>query len=135
VVDGGRVHCRALDGFTHDPREAVGQWQPRTADKECFCGEGASEPVTRAESYDEKADERSYFLIKPDPRCPECAAIMLWRSAHGWIAITNSAEIKLSDYGWGGRHLHMRGVRDAHHKIRIQQRKEPERKEHFHPVA
>ncbi|MGD0985390.1 MAG: hypothetical protein ABSA65_16485 [Acidimicrobiales bacterium] len=69
--------------------------------------------MTRAESYDEKADERSYFLIKPDPRCPECAAIMDWRSAHRWIAITNGAQIKLTDYGWGSRHLHMRDVRGS----------------------
>ena len=136
VVDGGRVHCRALDGFTHDRREAVGQWQPQTADKECFCSEGASEPVTRARSYDEEADDRSYFLIKPDPRCPECTAIMDWRSAHRWIAITNGAEIKLSDYKWGSRHLHMRDARAAHHMSRVaQQRKQTEGKERFLPVA
>ncbi|MGO9150652.1 MAG: hypothetical protein ACLP1E_07765 [Acidimicrobiales bacterium] len=88
--------------------------------------------MTRPKSYDEKADERSYFLIKPDPRCPECAAIMLWRSAHGWIAITNAAEIKL----WGSRHLHMRDARAVHHKNRVaQQRKQTEGKERFHPVA
>jgi hypothetical protein len=92
--------------------------------------------MTGAESYDESAEESQYFLIKPDPRCPECAAIMVWRSAHRWIAITNRAEIKLSDYGWGGRHLHMRDVRGAHHKNRTQrQRKEWERKERWHPVA
>jgi len=92
--------------------------------------------VTRAESRDENAEESQYFLIKPDPRCPECAAIMLWRSAHGWIAITNSVEIKLSDYQWGSRHLHMRDVRVAHHKIRVErERKQRERKECFHPVA
>jgi len=56
----------------------------------------ASETMTGAESYDESAEESQYFLIKPDPRCPECAAIMVWRSAHRWIAITNRAEIKLS---------------------------------------
>lgn len=96
----------------------------------------ASETMTGAESYDESAEESQYFLIKPDPRCPECAAIMVWRSAHRWIAITNRAEIKLSDYGWGGRHLHMRDVRGAHHKNRMQrQRKERERKERWHPVA
>jgi hypothetical protein len=86
-----------------------------------------TEPVTAAKSYDENAEESQYFLIKPDPRCPECAAIMLWRSAHGWIAITDAAEIKLSDYGWGSRHLRMWEVRDAHHKIRMQQRKAWER--------
>jgi hypothetical protein len=92
--------------------------------------------VTRAKSYDEKADERSYFLIKPDPRCPESASIMVWRSAHRWIAVTNGAEIKLSDYQWGSRHLHMRDARVAHHKNRVaQQRKQTEGKERFHPVA
>jgi hypothetical protein len=92
--------------------------------------------VTRAESYDEKADERSYFLIRPDPRCPECAAIMDWRSAHRWIAITNGAQIKLTDYGWGSRHLHMRDVRVAQHKIRVaRERKERESKQRLHPVA
>ena len=84
--------------------------------------------MTRAESRDENAEDGAYLLIKPDPRCPECAAIMLWRSAHGWIAITNGTEIRLSDYGWEGRHLHMRDMRVAHHKIRMQQRKERERK-------
>jgi hypothetical protein len=89
----------------------------------------ASEPVTRAKSYDKDAEERSYFLIRPDPRCPECAAIMDWRSAHREIAITNGAEIKLSDYKWGSRHLHLRDLRVAHHKNRVaQQRKEEERK-------
>jgi hypothetical protein len=87
-------------------------------------------------SYYENAEDCPYFLIKPDPRCPECAAIMVWRSAHRRIFITNGAEIKLSDYGWGGRHLHLRDVRDAHHKNRMQrQRKERERKERWHPVA
>jgi hypothetical protein len=61
---------------------------------------------------------------------------MVWRSAHGWIAITNGAEIKLSDFGWGGRHFHMRDVRVAHHKNRVaQQPMEWERTERFHPVA
>ena len=90
---------------------------------------GASESVTAVKSYYENAEDCPYFLIKADPRCPECAAIMVWRSAHRWITITNGAEIKVSDYGWGGRHLHMRDVRGVHHKIRMQQRKEWERKE------
>ena len=96
----------------------------------------ASEPVTRAKSYDQDAEERAHFLIRPDPRCPECAAIMDWRSAHREIAITNGAEIKLSGYKWGSRHLHLRDLRVAHHKNRVaQQRKGWERKEHLHPVA
>ena len=57
--------------------------------------------MTRAESRDENAEWYPYFLIKPDPCCPECVTIMDWRSAHRWIAITNGAEIRLSDYGWG----------------------------------
>jgi hypothetical protein len=93
-------------------------------------------PVTRAESYDEKAAECAYFMIRPDPRCPECTTIMDWRSTHRWIAITHGAEIKLSDYKWGSRHLHLRDLRVAHHKNRVaQQRKGWERKEHLHPVA
>ena len=61
---------------------------------------------------------------------------MVWQSAHRRIVITNGAEIKLSDYGWGSRHLHLRDVRDAHHKIRVErERKEWERKELWHPVA
>ena len=92
--------------------------------------------MTRAKSYDENAEECAYFMIRPDPGCPECAAIMVWRSAHRWIAITNGAEIRLSDYRWESRHLHMRDVRVAHRKNRVvQQRKEWERKERFHPVA
>jgi len=67
--------------------------------------------VTRPESRDENAEWYPYFLIKPDPRCPECAAIMDWRSAHREIAITNGVEIKLSDYKWGSRHLHLRDLR------------------------
>ncbi len=42
----------------------------------------ASETVTRAESYDENAEDCAYFMIRPDPRCPECNTIMDWRSAH-----------------------------------------------------
>ena len=91
--------------------------------------------MTGVRSYDENAEDGAYFLIQPDPSCSECATIMDWRSAHRGIAITNGAEIKLSDYKWGSRHLHMRDVRDAHHKLRMQQRKEWERKERFHPVA
>ena len=56
--------------------------------------------MTRAKSYDQDAEECPYFLIQPDPRCAECATIIDWRSAHRWIAITNGAEIRLSDYGW-----------------------------------
>ena len=80
--------------------------------------------MTRAESRDENAEWYPYFLIKPDPCCPECVTIMDWRSAHRWIAITNGAEIRLSDYGWESRHLHMRDVRVAHRKNRLQQRKD-----------
>ena len=92
--------------------------------------------MTGVRSYDENAEECAYLMIRPDPRCPECAAIMDWRSAHGWIAITNGAEIKLSGYKWGSRHLHLRDLRIAHHKIRAaRERKERESKEHLQPVA
>ena len=72
MVDGGRVHFRPLDGFARGRREAVGQWRPQREGNEYFCGEGASEPVTRLKSYDENALECAHFLIQPDPRCPEC---------------------------------------------------------------
>jgi hypothetical protein len=92
--------------------------------------------MTVAKSYYENAVECAHFLIQPDPRCPECATIMDWRSAHRGIAITNGAEIKLPDYGWESRHLHLRDARDAHHKIRVErERKQRERKECFHPVV
>ena len=92
--------------------------------------------MTRAESRDENVEECPYFLIRPDPGCPECAAIMVWRSAHRWIAISNGAEIKLSDNPWGSRHLHMQDLRVTHLKNRVaQQPKERDRKERFHPVA
>jgi hypothetical protein len=54
---------------------------------------------------------------------------MDWRSAHRWIAITNGAEIRLSDNPLGIRHLHVRNLRVAHQKNR--QLKEWERKERF----
>jgi hypothetical protein len=57
----------------------------------------ASEAVTGAKSYDENVEECGHFLIQPDPGCPECVAIMVWRSAHRGIAITSGAEIKLSE--------------------------------------
>jgi hypothetical protein len=110
-----------------------GQWRPQTADNECFCGEGPTQPVTRVESCHENVEECSSFLIRPDPRCPECAGIMDWRSAHRWIAITNGAKIRLSDNPLGIRHLHVRNLRVAHQKNR--QLKERESKEHLHPVA
>ena len=92
--------------------------------------------MTVAKSYDENAVECAHFLIQPDQRCPECATIMDWRSAHRGIAITNGAEIKLADYGWESRHLHLRDARDAHHKIRVErERKQRERKECCHPVV
>ena len=92
--------------------------------------------MTVAKSYYENAEYYPYFLIKPDPRCPECASIMDWRSAHRRIVITDGAQIKFADYGWGSRHLHLQDVRDAHHKIRVErQRKQRERKEYFHPLA
>ncbi|MGA3354958.1 MAG: hypothetical protein ABSD85_17525 [Acidimicrobiales bacterium] len=92
--------------------------------------------MTVAKSYYENAEDCPYFLIKPDPRCPKCAAIMNWRFAHSKIVITNGAQIKLADFGWGSRHLHARDARDAHHKIRVErERKQRERKECFHPVA
>jgi hypothetical protein len=88
--------------------------------------------VTRAKSYDQDAEESAHFLIQPDPRCPECATIMDWRSAHRWIAITNGAEIKLSDVLRGSRHFHMRDVRVAHLKNRVaRQCKQTEGKERF----
>jgi hypothetical protein len=61
---------------------------------------------------------------------------MDWRSAHREIVITNGTEIKLTDYGWGGRHLHLRDERVDHHEIRVaRERKERESKQHLHPVA
>jgi len=39
------------------------------------------------------------------PVLPECIAIMFWRSVHRGIVITDAAEIKLADYGWGDRHF------------------------------
>ena len=92
--------------------------------------------MTRAKGYDKKAAECAYFMIQPDPSCPECATIMDWRSTHGWIAITHGAEIRLSDNLSVGRHLHVLDVRVAHRKSRVvRERKERERKERFHPVA
>jgi hypothetical protein len=136
MVDGRRVHFRAFDGFARGRREAVWQWQPQREAKECFCGDAATAMMMVAKSYYESAEQCPYLLIKPDPRCPECAAIMVWRFAHRGIVITSVEEIKLADYGWGSRHLHMRDARDAHHKIRVErERKERERKECFHPVA
>jgi hypothetical protein len=92
--------------------------------------------VTRAKGYDEDVEECAYLMIRPDPCCPECATIMDWRSAHRGIVITNGAKIRLSDNLLVGRHLHVRDVRVAHHKIRVvRERKERERKERLHPVA
>ena len=80
--------------------------------------------MTRAESRDKNAEWYPYFLSQPDPRCPECVTIMDWRSAHRWIIITNGTEIRLSDYRWESRHLHLRNVRQAHCKNRLQQPKD-----------
>ena len=92
--------------------------------------------MTGVKSYDENAEDGAYFLIQPDPSCPECATIMDWRSAHRGIAITHGAEIKLWDAPSVGRHLHVLDVRVAHRKNRVvRQPKEWERKERFHPVA
>ena len=75
-------------------------------------------------------------MIRPDPCCPECIAIVVWRSVHRGIVITDAAEIKLADYGWGNRHLHVRDLRVARRRNRVvRERKEQERKERLHPVA
>jgi len=74
--------------------------------------------VTSAKRYDESVDEYGHLLIRPNPSCPECVAIMAWRSGHRGIAISNGAEIRLSDASWGSRHLHMSDVRVAHLKRR-----------------
>ena len=90
--------------------------------------------MTRLKSYDENAEECAYLLIRPDPRCPECTTIMDWRSTHREIAITNGAEIRLSDNLSVGRHLHMRDLRVAHHKKRVaRQREQTERNRTFPP--
>jgi hypothetical protein len=92
--------------------------------------------VTRGESRDKNAEDCAYLMIQPDPCCPECTTIMDWRSAHRWIAITNGAEIRLSDNLSVGRHLHVLDVRVAHRKSRVvRERKERESKQHPHPVA
>jgi hypothetical protein len=92
--------------------------------------------VTGVKSYDEKAAECAYFMIRPDPCCPECTTIMDWRSTHRWIAITHEAEIRLSDAPSVGRHLHVLDLRVAHRKNRVvRQPKEWESKQHLHPVA
>jgi len=81
-----------------------------------------------------KAEECGHLLIPPDPGCPECTKIMVWRSAHRGIVITDGAEIRLSDARWGNRHLHIRDVRVAHLEVE-RQRKERGAKERFHPEA
>ena len=92
--------------------------------------------MTRAKGYDKKAAECAYFMIQPDPSCPECATIMDWRSAHRGIAITNGTEIRLSDNLSVGRHLHVLDLQVAHRRNRVvRERKERERKERFRPVA
>jgi hypothetical protein len=92
--------------------------------------------VTGVKSYDEDVEECAYLMIRPDPCCPECTTVMDWRSAHRGIAITNGAEIRLSDAPSVGRHLHVQDLRVAHRKNRVvRQPKEWERKERFHPVA
>ena len=92
--------------------------------------------MTVAKSYDENAVECAHFLIQPDQRCPECATIMDWRSAHRGIAITNGTEIRLSDNLSVCRHLHVLDLRVAHRKNRVaRERKERESKEHLQPVA
>lgn len=83
--------------------------------------------VVGAKSLDESLEEYGQLLIKPDPSCPECSEIMLWRSAHRLLGIANGKEIRVSDTRWGNRHLHVREVRVAHlNKVR-QQREEAER--------
>ena len=92
--------------------------------------------MTGVKSCDEDVEECAYLMIRPDPCCPECIAIMVWRSAHRGIVITNGAKIRLSDNLLVGRHLHVRDVRVAHRRNRVvRERKERERKERFHPVA
>ena len=95
----------------------------------------AHEPATRAKRRDERVEEYGHFLIKPDRACRECAEIMLWRSTHRFIAITDEAEIRVSDTRWGSRHLHVRDVRIAHLTDIEEQRKERKRKEGLHLVA
>ena len=84
----------------------------------------ASEPATGAKSD----EEYGHCLIKPDPGCPECTEIMLWRSSHRLITITDEAEIRLSYARCGSRHLRRHEVEVAHLK-KQRQRKERERKE------
>ncbi len=89
--------------------------------------------MTRPKIYDENAEECGHLLIKPDPACPECVTIMVWRSAHRGIFITDRAEIRLSDARWESRHLHIRDMRVAYLKNVERQRKEA--KESFRPVG
>ena len=93
----------------------------------------------RAGEREPGATTRTRSAVPPDqarPRCPECTAIMDWRSAHRWIAITNRAEIRLSDNPLGDRHLHTRDLRVAHRKNRVPlQRTQTEGKELFHRMA
>ena len=92
--------------------------------------------MTGVKSCDEDVEECAYLMIRPDPCCPECTTVMDWRSAHRGIAITNGAEIRLSDAPSVGRPLHVLDLRVAHRKNRVvRQPKEWERKEHLHPVA
>ena len=92
--------------------------------------------MTGVKICDEDVEECAYLMIRPDPCCHECIAIMFWRSVHRGIVITDAAEIKLADYGWGDRHLHVRDLRVARRKNRVvRERKERETKEHLHPVA
>ena len=75
--------------------------------------------MTGVKICDEDVEECAYLMIRPDPCCPECIAIMVWRSVHRGIVITDAAEIKLTDYGWGNRHLHVRDLRVARRKNRV----------------
>jgi len=96
---------------------------------------GASESVTAVKSYYENAEDCPYFLIQPDRVAPSAP-----RSWSGGPPPQDLHHQRGGDKALGlrveGRHLHLRDVRDAHHKIRVErERKERERKELWHPVA
>lgn len=94
-----------------------------------------TQTMTRTKNDNESAEESGHFLIKPDPDCPECTKIMVWRSAHRGIVITDGTKIRLLDAPWGSRHhLHVRDVGAVRLKNVEPRRKERETKD-CHPVA
>ena len=130
----GASAAKGQVGTQAAPRRVAASKQAKKAAKESGrAGRGRRPPKRLPRSSPRSQRRPASFHGEEAPDFDGVSACRVSRTPRG---AGPGAEIKLADYGWGNRHLHVRDLRVARRRNRVaRERKERERKERLHPVA